>query len=275
MPVRRRHNYVQRLKFECLEQRLVLANASPFAPTVNQPVADNDIVNPFDVHMEAGPFIDPDVGDTHSASEWEIWTNAGEIERIWSSTQIGTVEMVHLHLGDGTFLNSHDGRVDLVASDGLPIARSFSRQQRRRGNSLERLSVRNFTTAPLSQTFPLETEDIISLPPVAWTDTFGKNILLPSGSPAPSIALESATGELLLRIDGSDGTTNSLTNPEELPDHIDVRLRIRRATRFCFCRNRIFRLRTTTANALPFTYPPCPECWHRRPFLDLTERKHV
>jgi glucose/arabinose dehydrogenase len=67
-------------------------------------------LNPADVHMVAG-FADPD-GDDHVCSDWEIWTTAPS-EPVWEAHCAKGAEKVHIHLGDGEFLNSYAGRTAL------------------------------------------------------------------------------------------------------------------------------------------------------------------
>src|SRR6188472_4424578 len=77
-------------------------NQHPAAPPITEPSTDGAIVNPADVHMETGPFVDPDAGDQHLCTDWEIWTVTPS-ERVWITACIGGVERVHTHLGDGVF----------------------------------------------------------------------------------------------------------------------------------------------------------------------------
>jgi glucose/arabinose dehydrogenase len=84
-------------------------NSPPLAPTITEPSPEGRIVDPADVHMETGPFSDPDPGDTHVCSDFEIWL-VSPIERVWVTSCIGGIEKLHTHLGDGVFENSHAGR---------------------------------------------------------------------------------------------------------------------------------------------------------------------
>jgi glucose/arabinose dehydrogenase len=87
-------------------------NHPPRAPTITEPSTDNQLLNPSDVHMETALFSDPDPGDTHVCSDFEIWT-VSPAERAWVTSCIGGIEKVHTHLGDGVFENSHAGRTSL------------------------------------------------------------------------------------------------------------------------------------------------------------------
>jgi hypothetical protein len=84
---------------------------APSVPTITEPSTDNLIINPADVHMEATGFEDPD-GDAHACSDWEIWSIAPS-EPVWQASCAAGAERVHIHLGDGEFVNSHAGQTEL------------------------------------------------------------------------------------------------------------------------------------------------------------------
>ena len=88
-------------------------NHQPNTPTITEPNVEGKVVNPGDVHMETAPFSDPDAGQTHACTDWEIW-NAALTERVWFTSCIGGIEKVHTHLGDGVFQGSLAGRTDLL-----------------------------------------------------------------------------------------------------------------------------------------------------------------
>jgi glucose/arabinose dehydrogenase len=85
-------------------------NHPPATPVITEPATDGQIVNPADVHMETAPFSDPD-GDSHLCTDWEIHL-ASTNEVVWQSL-CNSVELVHIHLGDGSFVNSYAGRTML------------------------------------------------------------------------------------------------------------------------------------------------------------------
>ena len=89
------------------------ANQPPNTPIINEPNIPGKIVNPADVHMETAPFSDPNPGQMHVCTDWEIW-NSAVTERVWFTSCIGGLEKVHTHLGDGVFQGSHAGRTDLL-----------------------------------------------------------------------------------------------------------------------------------------------------------------
>jgi hypothetical protein len=87
------------------------AAAPPAAPVITEPSTDGQLAHPADVHMEAGGFSDPN-GDAYACTDWEIRT-ADLSQVAWrSSCKSGTLG-IHIHLGDGTFVNSYAERTEL------------------------------------------------------------------------------------------------------------------------------------------------------------------
>lgn len=87
------------------------AATPPNTPNITEPGSDNMVLNPADVHMEAPVFSDPD-GNTHQCTDWEIVTITPP-ETAWQAPCVIGVSRVHIHLGDGTFVNAHAGRAEL------------------------------------------------------------------------------------------------------------------------------------------------------------------
>ena len=88
---------------------VLAANLPPDQPTITEPATDGQVVNPFDVHMETAPFSDPD-GDSHLCTDWVIEV-AATSEVAWQA--LCSPILVHIHLGDGTFMNSYAGKAQL------------------------------------------------------------------------------------------------------------------------------------------------------------------
>ncbi|MCA1601165.1 MAG: hypothetical protein LC776_05835, partial [Acidobacteria bacterium] len=89
-------------------------NSSPATPTITAPSSDGQIVHPADIHMETSPnFSDPNPGDTHVCTDWEIWT-ISPAERVWVASCIGGPQKYHSHIGDGRFVNSYAGRTEFM-----------------------------------------------------------------------------------------------------------------------------------------------------------------
>ena len=202
----------------------IAQNTPPLPPAITEPVIDLQVVNASDVHMEAGPFIDPDAGDTHVCSDWEIWT-VSPSGRIWITTCIGGVEKLHTHFGDGAFEGSHAGRTELFPDMDYRLRVRFRDSS---GDPLTEWSLwseRLFRTGALTQLFPLDLEDIASSPTPQWNnETSGLPVVLPVGSPQPSLRIETPPSNLLLSIQGLNGISNTLQNPPALADHKHIRV---------------------------------------------------
>src|SRR5262245_4546823 len=92
---------------------LVCLPPVPDAPPINEPSADGLILNPADVHMQAGPFNDPG-GGTHFSTTWEI-RKVSDSELVWTAPAVtDPATRVHIHLADGSFVGSHAGRTTLL-----------------------------------------------------------------------------------------------------------------------------------------------------------------
>ena len=87
------------------------AATPPNTPNITEPGTDNMVLNPADVHMEAPVFSDPD-GHTHQCTDWQIETITPP-EVAWNAPCVTGVSRVHIHLGDGAFVNAHAGRAEL------------------------------------------------------------------------------------------------------------------------------------------------------------------
>src|SRR6267142_3328687 len=149
------------------------AQSPPNTPPITSPLS-GQVVSPFDVHMEAGPFSDPDPGDTHFCTDWEIWT-ISPLERVWVTSCITGVERVHTHLADGIFEASHAGRTSLFYST------SYKLRVRFRDNTglWSSWAEGPFSTGAQTQVFPLVTNDISS--GATWNDEASASIVLPPG----------------------------------------------------------------------------------------------
>src|SRR5688572_21721944 len=75
-------------------------NRRPNTPLITEPGTEGQLVNAADVHMETSAFSDPDPGDLHVCSDFEIWTVTPS-QRVWVTSCIGGSEKLHTHCGDG------------------------------------------------------------------------------------------------------------------------------------------------------------------------------
>lgn len=202
-----------------------LEAAPPAAPTINEPQVNGLILNPADVHMETDPFSDPDGGDGHFCTDWEVST-VSPPEVVWQTLCIRGLEAVHSHLGDGTFVGSHTGRTEFFHDTDYLLRARHRDDSAPGGGEWSPWSERTFTTGPPTEIFPLELDDILSSPTPSWTDPFGQPIVLPPSADQPSLRVETVGGSTVLEIEGLDGLSNTIINPPILPDHEEVLLRI-------------------------------------------------
>lgn len=89
-------------------------NVPPAPPVITEPLADGEVVNFADVHMETAPFSDPNRGDAHRSTDWQIRVKStGEV--VWRAYGLSsTAGKVHVHFGDGQFINSMAGKRELL-----------------------------------------------------------------------------------------------------------------------------------------------------------------
>ncbi len=204
----------------CLLVAPGLAQNPPAAPLVTEPEVDGRVVHAADVHMETGPFSDPDAGDEHLASDWEIRV-ASTLERVWSASGVTGLEKTHINLADGDFEGSLAGADELLYEASYRLRARHADQTGLWSDWSERL----FQTGPRTEVFPLEMSEVASSPPPRWVDDTGLDVVLPNaGGEAGFLRVDSAAGDLLLLVEGFDGTINSVTNPPPLAEHVDVRI---------------------------------------------------
>src|SRR5262245_11142085 len=179
----------------------VLANTPPNTPTITEPTIGR-IVNPADCHMETAPFSDPNPGDTHVCSDWEIWTVTPS-QRVWFTSCIGGLERTHTHQGDGVFENSHAGRTEFFPDTQYQLRTRHRDSSGEAATEWSAWATRGFRTAAQSVVLPLAIDDALDVPPPTWVQAVGGQpaILPPAGTP-PFLRVESPQGETILEYRG-------------------------------------------------------------------------
>jgi len=209
-----------------------LADDPPATPVFTEPSVDGKIVNPFDVHMETAPFSDPDAGDMHLCSDWEIWLVTPPA-RVWSASCVGGVARVHIHLGDGAFEGLYDDRTTLEYDTDYQI-RTRHRDSSGTPNEWSAFGERPARTGSSTAIYPLLIDDVLDLPAPTWRESVaagaGADVVLPAGAPAPQLRLEGPTGALLYAVTGVDGITNAVINPAPLTGDSSVRIVVEAGT---------------------------------------------
>ncbi|MGH7288225.1 MAG: PQQ-dependent sugar dehydrogenase, partial [Myxococcota bacterium] len=198
-------------------------NSPPAAPVIVEPAMDGQIIHPGDVHMATEPMHDPDPGDQHLCTEFEIWAVMPP-ERVWATGCLGGIERVHAHIADGTFMGSLGGRVAFDADTDYLLRIRHVDDSGDPATAAGPFSERPFHTSAASVILPLELDDIGADPAPRWLDTNDIEIVLPSGAPQPVLRIESPQAEPLLAVLGNDGTTNQLVEPGPLDGHVALRV---------------------------------------------------
>ena len=174
----------------------------PATPTVTEPNVDGKVVNPSDVHMETSGYSDAD-GNAHKSTDWEIWTVGPGAEPVWQTLGIQGVERLHTHLGDGVFMNSRAGQINLAGNTDYQLRVRF----RDDTGSVSSYATRLFHTGPESTVFPLEVQDVLTSPAPTWTNAFSQPIDLPDGT-----TILSPTDPILaIDLDGGSNSPNNET----------------------------------------------------------------
>ena len=130
------------ISVSCLALCSVAAATPPNTPNITEPGVDNMILNPADVHMEAPVFSDPD-GHTHQCTDWLIETISPP-EVAWQANCVTGVSRVHIHLGDGAFVNAHAGRAELKFDTNYKLRVRFKDSN----NEFSAWRERPFSTSP-------------------------------------------------------------------------------------------------------------------------------
>ena len=127
-----------------LFQPLSGANRRPRAPDITSPTGTVSAATPT---LQSGAFADLDSTQTHAATDWEIWTTTGTIERVWSATSRTGAQQLAITLGEGLFENG------LLGDSTLNWGTTYQlrlRHQDSSGNVIDEWSpytVQNFTTS--------------------------------------------------------------------------------------------------------------------------------
>ena len=192
-------------------------------PVITEPAVDGQVVNPYDVHMVAGPFVGSP-GETHVCSDWEIRTSTGELA--WTAPCARGAGLVHVHFGDGTFVGPYAGRRQLNSSSLFRLRVRFLGDAAPEGTDWSEWAERPFaTTSATGQSRPLVLSDVSVVPTPRWQDGAGHDVFLPAaGTRAARLSLDVLDGGAALSIAGVDGLSNRVTNPAPLGVHGAVRV---------------------------------------------------
>jgi hypothetical protein len=109
-----------------------MANVAPAVPSILDPVVGRIDVIPGSMVISSSPFSDPDAGDTHIASAFELWSmaNGNRVERVWAAAPSGDpTKLTRVTLADGQLFGS------ALANGGLYDWTDYSVRVRYRDSS--------------------------------------------------------------------------------------------------------------------------------------------
>ncbi len=202
--------------FTCAAPCAFAQNVPPNAPVITEP-REGRVINPSDLHMETGPFVDANVGDLHRCTDWEVWTVTPS-QRVWATLCIGGVERVHTHLGDGTFQNSHAGRRTLFPNTQYVLRVRHRDNSNVAATEWSTWAERPLVTGDAASVFAMELDDILTVPAPTLKLTNGVDVTLPVGSELRLAGLETGS---LLELRGQVGG-NQIVNPPARAAHSAV-----------------------------------------------------
>ncbi len=199
------------------------STASVATPVITEPAADGQVVNPYDVHMVAGPFAGSP-GESHVCSDWEIRTFYSD-QVVWSASCATGSGKVHVHLGDGEFSGLLEGRHQLNPGNQYRLRVRFLGDALPAGSDWSEWAVRPFATTSASEIQPLVLSDVSVIPAPRWRDDEGHDVVLPAAGARPaSLRLEVLGGGTALSFAGLDGAVDRVTNPPGLAVHGALRV---------------------------------------------------
>lgn len=221
--------------FEAALEALAGSNAPPAAPIILEPEVGR-VFSPGNVHMETEGFVDPDDGDSHRCTDWEIWTIT-PAERVWSTLCISGALGIHTHLGDGVFENSHARKRQLLPETAYTMRVRFRDSSDDPDSEWSAWSEREFQTGTLSQVFPMVLLDVLPNPRAVLSAESGRRgVLLTPGEVPATLTLERVDGSAFVAVrGGADG--NEVLDYGAGAEHAPVRAVVR-------------------AGSLPLTTPP-------------------
>ena len=194
------------------------AVAAPSAPAINEPGPNSTAISPSDVHMELTGYADPD-GDAHASTDFEIH-RSGEAAPAWQALRVTGSAILHAHLPNGEFVNSHEGRTQLLDGTGYVFRARFIDATGQVGA----WASRSFTTAAAARPVSLAVNDVLASPAPRWTNAATGAALRPAGGSL--LTLRKANTDLLLQFRGVAGGAPTISNPAGTTRHAPTKITV-------------------------------------------------
>ncbi|MFO0838106.1 MAG: PQQ-dependent sugar dehydrogenase [Phycisphaerae bacterium] len=191
---------------------LLMTAAGPDLPIIREPTRDGQIVGASDLHMEAAPMRHADPNRTHDSSDWEVLTDP-QRERIWRADAARGPEKNHIHLGDGKFIGSHAGRVELLYGVNYIVRVRFRDDL----GAVSEYAERRFATASEFEVLSLQMHDILPSPLPTWRDDAGVPVVVPADA---AMRIDTGADDLFL-----EWTAAGASDTPPLDEHAAARLR--------------------------------------------------
>ena len=161
-------------------------NRQPNAPFLLAPYPHGLTVDATDFVIKAEPFSDPDTGQGHACTEWEIWMN-DPYDLVWTAGCRPGRDLLSVRLPDGIFLNSHEKRSALMPE------KEYTLRVRFRDNSgVSETEWSHWTERTINTARPVQTliaqgsvwrvRDALAGPASTWKDIYYDDAFWRSGN---------------------------------------------------------------------------------------------
>ena len=201
-------------------QAFVESQSPPAPPLITEPAIESGVIGAFDVRLQTAPMSDPDPGDDHYCTGFEVWSVEAEpaepSERVWTAPCLTGPKRTHADLRDGQWEGSRE------RYGFLEFFKPYRLRARHRDSTgyWGPWAERQFSTAHILHIFPMVRNEVSPSP--TWTDKNASVIDLPLEGPPSELVLKTAGGSMLYQWKASESPGNleipgvRLEHPEPL-----------------------------------------------------------
>ena len=122
------------------------SNRRPRSPDLLLPAQDGELTDPTGLVFQASVLEDLDGGQTHAATEWQIWTTGASPQLVWSALTTSGTPLTYVTLANGAFVN---GFTALANNTSYQLRVRHQDSSGTATSEWSAASVRSFTTTPL------------------------------------------------------------------------------------------------------------------------------